>query len=638
MQNISTSTARRDIIERTRWDGLASVFARTDRVMTGRDLRVVPVTDYGSSTPSWTDGRDVFLNSVVLDDPTSLEAIVNLTGVNYHEVAHVLWTPRTDSYMTRVVVREGLFPYFNMLEDQRIESIFVTLYPSLAKYFTSMMLRYLAKSEQQWKYNFPLTHGRRYLDPAIREAFEDRYKGKRSNMAAIKEAIDYYRTCTLGHRGNLDEDAALWALREYARLLQEDNIDDVKASAMDDNKHGNGAGHQGEPETEDQAKGTGQIADNEGDGSEWSTGSTKPDKSDKDKDENTDGSGDADDDNEEGNADESGEGQGAGSENGDGSGTGSGTGADGEGDDDGPSGTGVGTGSAKQGLDDQEVMDSLNEQYEDILSDDEVAAEAEQVQRTLHSGTMDIDNGLAKSKPNKTVPEDDRTIARQIAKEFGKARAALDPNWVYGQREGRLDMRQVRRPNYDRDTSRRRWDEGQEDEASVEVVVLIDTSGSMGQYIDRVSKATWTIKRAVESINGTCTVIGYNTSATVLMPRDTKADASKYHGYLARGGTNPERALDYAARIVGLSKAKYRLVMVLTDGVWYMTDSIKKYMAECKAFATVDLFGIGCDVNSIGKSYGFDHWYNITDPAPMVESVRASVMGVMKAAKAKKVK
>ena len=57
-------------------------------------------------------------------------SVANLRGLNFHELSHILYTPRQGSEIVTWVKENDLFKAFNALEDQRIETLFTSRFPS----------------------------------------------------------------------------------------------------------------------------------------------------------------------------------------------------------------------------------------------------------------------------------------------------------------------------------------------------------------------------------------------------------------------------------------------------------------------------------------------------------------------------
>src|SRR5215831_16243976 len=75
---------------------LQTVLQGIDRVMSNQDI--VVKAEPGGNGIAWTDGSTIHLNSELMErlfESNELtEAIMTFKGTNYHELAHVLFSPR----------------------------------------------------------------------------------------------------------------------------------------------------------------------------------------------------------------------------------------------------------------------------------------------------------------------------------------------------------------------------------------------------------------------------------------------------------------------------------------------------------------------------------------------------------------
>ena len=172
---------------------LARIFTTANRILSGDSkLKCTVANNPAMPAPSWTDGQTITFNADQIKNIVSLEDVIQVTGLNYHELAHVLYTPRYSQELGLWVANEKLNRAYNMLEDQRIETMLTSLYPATIPYFTATVTRYLAEDKTQWERNFLLTHGRKYLPITMREAFEAKFFKPRKRKA-IKAIVDEYR-------------------------------------------------------------------------------------------------------------------------------------------------------------------------------------------------------------------------------------------------------------------------------------------------------------------------------------------------------------------------------------------------------------------------------------------------------------
>ena len=81
-------------IKRSRLTKLASIFARTNSVLTGKRISV-HVTDNASvQAPAYSSTHEVWLNSAVISDDFSARGLISLQGLDFHELSHLKFSCR----------------------------------------------------------------------------------------------------------------------------------------------------------------------------------------------------------------------------------------------------------------------------------------------------------------------------------------------------------------------------------------------------------------------------------------------------------------------------------------------------------------------------------------------------------------
>ena len=74
-------------------DSTCSVFQRADRILTNLPIEVFLNDVEDKHTPAWNDGKNITFNSNVIS-AIDEDTIRSLHGLNYHELAHLMFTPR----------------------------------------------------------------------------------------------------------------------------------------------------------------------------------------------------------------------------------------------------------------------------------------------------------------------------------------------------------------------------------------------------------------------------------------------------------------------------------------------------------------------------------------------------------------
>jgi len=138
---------------------------KLDRIMTGLPLKVIVKNlnaGSGSDTRAETDGKRLWMDWSVLRDKMRTETRL---GLNYHQVAHVYFgDPRYDRDVQEMKLAA------NILLDCRDETLFAMTYPSVTPYFVSMVQEMLIKGRnlEDCQNIWPLLYGRKYLPHPIR--------------------------------------------------------------------------------------------------------------------------------------------------------------------------------------------------------------------------------------------------------------------------------------------------------------------------------------------------------------------------------------------------------------------------------------------------------------------------------------
>lgn len=293
-------------------------------------------------------------------------------------------------------------------------------------------------------------------------------------------------------------------------------------------------------------------------------------------------------------------------------------------------GTGQGEGTGGQG-DNQDNQDNQDQQDHGAgtkssqapgkgagTSPSEIAKRITEHVSQQIDNRLDVSNDLARYKEALEGGKHETEIKARERGKFGappddvvsagigvsrEMRRLVDKALPYHERRvdnGRLNVgRYMRRQPFDPlDTMFDRFEQGMQDDISLDVTVLLDLSSSMGtqpRYRDAggghpdsdfrpwdlsndvvlelpplvalASEAVWAIRHATEEAEGECTVLGYNTESMTLAPTGTPAPKGVEY-YQARGGTDPRRALKDTWARLQFSEAAHKVVVCVTDGAW----------------------------------------------------------------------
>lgn len=186
-----------------RFRALANTLTKTDRILT-RDRKIaVKIADTGELSrvtgingmiPAASTYPNIFINYEAFDDLKKKSTLVAIIGANYHELSHILFTPRRMKAKVAQIMPEGLRAAlaYNILEDQRIESFFTALYEPAGKFFAETFVRFIMADPAYWDVVFVYSYGRSYLPMEIRDEFEARFK-RPDLIEEIKDLIDSFK-------------------------------------------------------------------------------------------------------------------------------------------------------------------------------------------------------------------------------------------------------------------------------------------------------------------------------------------------------------------------------------------------------------------------------------------------------------
>jgi Mg-chelatase subunit ChlD len=608
----------------TRLQSLAATFAKTDRILTGNrsiTVRVSTSSKTKTNAPGFSDGQNITINSDQFKNIGSAVSLVRLLGLNYHELSHIMFTPRMGTEIRKQVVALKLNRAINVLEDQRIETLFSALYKPAGKYFTEMCVEFFVDKDETWSQAHLFTHGRRYLPLEIREEFSKRFAGTDEDKKRAEEIIDEYRLLDLTAVGKFKsgqratEVVAL--VKEFSDIMkrasaaageQSPNPNDVD----DEGTKGCGRPEKGQmdpqqreasQEAQEQSEDQDEVEEDGEDGSGFWDEFDDEEESDEDEegdedDEEDDGSGEGgsssddddledEDDGDGGSSDESGDLEDE-DEDSDSDSDSSEGGDDGEGDD-GEAGGSAGsdsdessdgdsdsnehgdTGTDTPGLDNDELRDVLNDILNAVMGSDQVQGDIRRLHNAINDpSSLDVDGDNRQSRDGQEPPSAALSESlRDVQREFRRLWAAVEPGWKYGSDEGRLNVQRAMTSD-DYEDVFDEWDEGREHDSGLEVFIALDTSGSMmGQEILDASAALWIIKRACDELDASVSCVAFGAVTKTIYQRGEKADKTLVTFFDADGGdTRPGQSLRIGRRILSQSDKANKLFVIITDGGW----------------------------------------------------------------------
>lgn len=209
----------------------------------------------------------------------------------------------------------------------------------------------------------------------------------------------------------------------------------------------------------------------------------------------------------------------------------------------------------------------------------------------------------------------------------------LDSQYIDDQRDGRPLVRKwisATTPMQKLHVFRRHLPD-EVDETGIEVVGLLDQSGSMGGMIDHASQATWAIASAVRLSNNACTMIGFDDDAYMLIGRKQELRTREYPIFGVRGGTNPVTALNLAKEVFAASDMPNRLLYIVTDGEWFEEEQAVEIINGIRKEHMVDSILVEIGYSS-GKTRGCDYVVSANNPSDMCDQISKVIIEISRRA------
>lgn len=532
----------------------------------------------GGQAPAFSTSDRIWFEESLMADLTTKAGVATLKGLTFHEMCHILLTPRDGSEIRQWVGDNGFHRAWNILEDQRIESNLIALYPSIQPWFEAMIAEYMLKNPEGWRMQFPLIRGRKYLDARIRRVIRDSYVNQQ-DVKEISDIIDEYRLLNMTVPEDVETSKPL--VERFHELLKGMNVGDPNGhDVRGENEHTTNV--KSKPMTKGQQKTANERLKDMEFLDEDDVDTFYPEDMDDDIEED-----DLDDDtqpSEDGGEDNSDSEEDGGDKPSDSGGDSS---SDSE-DSSAPEGAGNGAGKGNP-LEDtlrdllQENLDETLERLGDKLADD----------IALYNGEAFLEGEEVPAPPKaqnttKCSPSADAyTASEQFARELAVLRADNEPAWLDRTDSGRVNPFRWEQ-GCELEEAFDRFEEGRWDTTDIECAILLDLSGSMMNDNTKAHECMWAIKNALDSINASTTVVGYSDdgyysreNSSVSIYDRTEKVGSTMTVVPASGGTDPTKALQYAKYILAQSSRAIKLLIVITDGDWN-TASLEKSEATIR--------------------------------------------------------
>jgi Mg-chelatase subunit ChlD len=501
----------------------------TDQILS-IDLDTLSIVEDGPA-PGWTtlDGDHVSFALSKMPFPKGASEVAVWLGTNAHELGHVLFSPRRYSpLMQRVIDGDGFMPglakLHNILEDQRQERLILGRFSPWRAYLIAALGHHIVVNDSSaWL----LLCGRTWLPETIRVQAKARFVVAYNQTIADEVAVIVGEYQRLTDPGVVECDDA-WDLLErlYNLLPAMPSLPSGGCTVMTGGTPDTGDVEGDAPPTADEAEGEGN------------------------------GQGDGED--QESNGQDEGE---AGKES-----------SPDTGNDETSDGGGVGNTTAQPPLSTEDVRKTLQQAAGKQLEKDEATKQdMDGVLDALRNGRGagdDID-GAAPMGKFEEVTGKARLLHHEVGDALLDLKDASEPGWNRRTDSGRLKVSRVLNPHIGPEGWFDRYQPGQMDSSELEMVLLLDVSGSMSGYTHSLSEATWAIRQSVDDLEGKCTVLTYCSGPHRVLSKPSDRPDGRMFSLTAWGGTDPKSALEEAYNILVESQMRNRLCVILTDGCWW---------------------------------------------------------------------
>jgi hypothetical protein len=543
--------------------------------------------------PAWSTSNTIEFSEPQLPDLQTADGVLSVRGLTFHELSHILFTPRAQSDIAIWVRDNSYGSAFNALEDQRIETLITARYGALKLWLTGTIAQHLFHSPQAISQAFPLVRGRKYLPVELRKLARDRYANPQ-DIDELASIIDEYRLLLFPQ----DTERAKPLIARYAELVRNlpeqgagmpdpyghssrpdsehhSSIKDKplskseqertreRAKAQDEQVEDEDEFNWGNPDQQDEDRNKPsdtdeQDTDSDGQPSDSESDSTDSDESASDSDSDSDSESDSTD-----SSDSDSDIDGEPTDNV------SDSYGDGQSDNDHESDsteTSSGSDLSKANAEVRELMEDVLDSLKQSLG----SAIADEVAK--YGGDVVLQGIPAKTpRPAYNYPEvvSGGGVQASVAfkQELLKLKQEHDPSWDRKVRKGRLNPLRYAQ-GHDIDELFDKFEHGRDDAVDIEAVILLDTSGSMsGDNIRRANESLWGLKSALDAVNASCTAVTFSSDARLLYSADERV-SSIMRFAPAQGGTDPLEALQYANHVLATSDRKVKVLFVITDGAW----------------------------------------------------------------------
>jgi hypothetical protein len=522
------------------------------------------------SVPAFSSASSITFVAEKIGLLTEPHEVAGVKGLTLHEVAHIMFTPRSQTPFAQWAINNAKLAY-RVAEDARIEHLFLGRFGSfVSPWLIASCLRFLLADETHIVAAYPVIVGRKYLPLEVRQAVRNAYLFP-ADASAIQSLINRYRVLVFDSQEAVDEAklvlAELQVLLEKLPLMQDPNGHEQRS----DSELETSISRPLAADEQNKAKAT---ADKRGfkDTTDISE-QTQVDKDTKQKLEQYGQKAELLPPNQEG--DDPANGTGENDSNSEESSSVSGL---------------TKNGDAKNTLD-PAVKAEFAKLFDRILDENraEIASDIKSWAKQ-----QEIQGGIVKPiekhyYSDSVLDNTTHLMAKKFGQQLQELRLQHEPGWDKRVSSGRINAGRLLR-GADLDEAFDRFDEGRDDATEIECVILLDKSGSMGgANADAAYRAMYAVKKGLQALQANTTVVLFDHYTYLLYEAKDKVNNSVRDAG-ASGGTDATGAVNHARSLLASSSKAVKMLLMITDGEWGQTPRIDLEIMELRNSGVLTAF------------------------------------------------
>lgn len=142
-------------------------FSFSNKILLGYPCDVFLIDSENKKVPAWSNASSIYINKNIYGEKVRKEDLLVIRGLIFHELSHIMFSPRIGSKLIRLVDSNNLWNEFLMLEDQRIENLLIQKYPATKKWLSNTFVWFFSLNNKNLKHSYPLLCGRKFLPKHI---------------------------------------------------------------------------------------------------------------------------------------------------------------------------------------------------------------------------------------------------------------------------------------------------------------------------------------------------------------------------------------------------------------------------------------------------------------------------------------